>query len=88
MYWRDEWPTTLDGSGPWDGKHLFQVLLQTGKSPFDAVWDVRLLIREVEEKLDVKVTDIPVVEEGANNYVRPCLSISVCLSVCLSLSTP
>jgi hypothetical protein len=41
---------------------------RAGKSPFDGVWDARLLIREVEESLNAQVTDIPFIK-GSNNYV-------------------
>ncbi|KAG5749517.1 hypothetical protein H9Q69_008737 [Fusarium xylarioides] len=66
MPWRDEWPSTCSGE-PYDGKHLLD-LIRSGKSPFDGVWDVGLLVREIEEKLDTKVTDIPMITKGSNNY--------------------
>ena len=67
MGWRDEWPLMTDGA-PYDGKDLIQ-LARAGKSPFDREWDVRLLIREIEEKLNTTVTDIPAIDKGSNNYV-------------------
>lgn len=67
MYLRDDWPSMPDGE-PYDGKNLLQLTLD-GKSPFDRVWDVRLLIQEIEEHLYMKVTDIHFVDKGSNNYV-------------------
>ncbi|KAK4147939.1 uncharacterized protein C8A04DRAFT_23729 [Dichotomopilus funicola] len=66
MGWRDEWPLMPDGA-PYDGKKLFQ-LARAGKSPFHREWDVRLLIREIEEKLNTTVTDIPTIDNGSNSY--------------------
>ncbi|TVY13603.1 hypothetical protein LARI1_G008175 [Lachnellula arida] len=60
------WPKMPDGS-EFDGKQLLP-LVRSGNSPFQAVWDVNLLIREVEESLETRVTDIPTVYEGSNNY--------------------
>lgn len=60
------WPKMPDGSD-FDGKHLL-TLVRSGNSPFQ-LWDVNLLIREVEESLGTLVTDIPTVYEGSNNYV-------------------
>ncbi|KAF2496828.1 3-hydroxybutyryl-CoA dehydratase [Lophium mytilinum] len=65
-YIKDDWPVMPDGS-PFDGKGLLS-LVNGGKSPFDGVWDVKLLLREIEKNLDVKVIDIPFVFNGANNY--------------------
>lgn len=53
---------------PYDGMNLLQLTLD-GKSPFSGVWDVRLLIRVIEENLNTKVTDIPCITKGPNNYV-------------------
>ncbi|TVY33320.1 hypothetical protein LOCC1_G008119 [Lachnellula occidentalis] len=61
-----EWPKMPDGSD-FDGKQLL-TLLRNWNSPFQAVWDVNLLIREVEESLGTMVTDIPTVYKGSNNY--------------------
>jgi hypothetical protein len=83
MYWRDEWPSTPSGK-PYDGKHLLD-LVRRGKSPFCGVWDVRLLIREIEEQLNTKVTDIPIIAKGSNNYVSSfqfCLRVSQGSKVC------
>ena len=33
------------------------------------MWDVRLLIQEIEEKLSTRVIDIPAVNSGSNSYV-------------------
>ncbi|KAI1180971.1 3-hydroxybutyryl-CoA dehydratase [Nemania sp. FL0916] len=66
MAWRDEWPSGLDGS-PYDGLHLWD-LIHNGQSPFEGAWDINLLVREIEEKLNTRVTDIPKVSGGANNY--------------------
>jgi hypothetical protein len=41
-----------------------------GKSPFGEVWDVSLLIREIEENLSTRVADISFVHKGSKNYVR------------------
>lgn len=67
MLCQDEWPEMADGSD-YDGKHLLP-LLHNGKSPFAEVWDVNLLIQEIEEKLNTQVIDIPFVCDGSNNYV-------------------
>ncbi|KAL6409853.1 3-hydroxybutyryl- dehydratase [Ilyonectria robusta] len=66
MPWRDEWPCMANGE-PYHGKHLLD-MVRHGDSPFDDVWDVNLLISEVEEKLDTQVIDIPSIDKGSNNY--------------------
>ncbi|KAJ9197698.1 hypothetical protein DTO164E3_5552 [Paecilomyces variotii] len=66
MSFRDDWPKMPDNND-FDGKQLL-ALVRSGKSPFHGVWDVNLLIREVEENLGAKVIDIPVVYKGSNNY--------------------
>lgn len=71
-YYCDEWPKMPDGS-EFDGKHLL-TLVQDGNSPFHRIWDVRLLIREIEENLSTRVIDIPAVNRGSNSYVS-----SVCI---------
>ena len=38
-------------------------------APPEGVWDVKLLIREIEENLGAQVIDIPFVYNGSNNYV-------------------
>jgi len=68
MYVGDDWPKVQDGID-FDGKHLL-TLVRSGNSPFHGVWDVNLLIREIEENLSTQVIDIPRVSKGANNYVR------------------
>jgi hypothetical protein len=67
MVWRDEWPTMPDGSD-FDGKQLL-CLVRQGQSPFEGLWDVSLLIREIEENLPAEVVDIPLMYQGSNNYV-------------------
>ena len=66
-YVGDDWPKMPDDSD-FDGKQLLN-LVRSGKSPFHGVWDVNLLIREVEENLGAQVVDIPDVSRGSNNYV-------------------
>lgn len=58
-----------DGS-EFDGKQLL-TLVRGGSSPFHGVWDVNLLIQEIEENLDTQVVDIPQVYNGSNNYASP-----------------
>ncbi|KAK4229195.1 hypothetical protein QBC38DRAFT_535203 [Podospora fimiseda] len=65
MYYGDEWSSMFDGT-PYDGKNLLG-LVRSGKSPFNGVWDVKLLIQEIE-KLNTKITGIPIVNKGSNNY--------------------
>lgn len=55
-----------DGT-PYDGKNLLD-LVRTGQSPFDGVWDAKLLIQEIEDKLNTRITGIPAVSKGSNNY--------------------
>lgn len=68
MGWRDEWPSRADGQ-KYDGKQLME-LIRNNESPFHSVWDVKLLIREIEDNLKTVVTDIPAIYKGSNNYVR------------------
>lgn len=74
MYMCDDWPKMPDGND-FDGKQLL-TLVRNGNSPFREIWDVNLLIREVEKILGVEVIDIPGVSRGANNYVRSCFHSS------------
>ena len=74
MYYCDEWPKMLDGKD-FDGKHLLS-LVRSGNSPFKGLWDVNLLIQEVEENLNTQVIDIPVISMSSNNYVSSCLKSS------------
>ncbi len=67
FYYRDEWPKMSNGSS-FDGKQLLN-LVRSGNSPFHGAWDVKLLIREVEEVLGTQVLDIPNVSKGSNSYV-------------------
>lgn len=50
-----------------DGKQLLS-LVRSGNNPFHGVWDVNLLIREIEENLSTQVIDIPIIYKGSNNY--------------------
>ena len=52
----------------YDGKQIMDMVRQNS-SPFRASWDVKTLIREIEEKLNTQVTDIPIIDKGSNNYV-------------------
>ena len=70
MYGHDEWPKMSDGND-FDGKQLL-TLVRSGNSPFDGLWNVNLLIREIEENLDTHVIDIPIISKGSNNYVSFC----------------
>ena len=67
MSFRDDWPEMPDGS-TFDGTQLL-TLVRSGNSPMGKVWDVNLLIREIEEVLGSEVIDIPTVTKGSNNYV-------------------
>lgn len=67
LSWRDDWPAMPDGSD-FDGEDLL-TLVRGGNSPFDGVWDVNLLIQEIEENLGSQVIDILTVNKGSNNYV-------------------
>ena len=67
MSFRDDSPEMPDGS-TFDGKQLL-TLVRSGNSPMSRVWDVNLLIREIEDVLGSEVIDIPTVTKGANNYV-------------------
>lgn len=73
MGWRDEWPLGSDGEKH-DGKRLLE-LVRNDVSPFKDVWGMKLLIAEIEEKLHVQVTDIPIIDKGSNNYVRATLCL-------------
>lgn len=73
MCWRDEWPSGPDGD-LYDGKQLME-LVRSDNSPFRRVWDVKLLIQEIEEKLNTQVIDIPIVDKGSNNFVGSLLDI-------------
>ncbi|KAF2793863.1 hypothetical protein K505DRAFT_243428, partial [Melanomma pulvis-pyrius CBS 109.77] len=66
MSFRDDWPKMPDDSD-FDGKQLF-ALVRSGNSPFHGVWDVNLLIQEIEENLGAEVIDIPAIFKGSNNY--------------------
>ena len=68
MSFRDDWPKMPDGSD-FDGRQLL-TLVRSGTSPFREVWDVNLLIQEIEEKFGAQVIDIPFIYNGSNNYVR------------------
>ncbi|KAJ6779913.1 hypothetical protein PWT90_07828 [Aphanocladium album] len=66
MYYEDTWPKMPDGTD-FDGKRLLD-LIQHGKSPFESDWDVKLLMRELEENLGATVAAIPSVYKGSNNH--------------------
>jgi len=74
MAFRDDWPKMPDGSD-FDGQQLLP-LVRNGNSPFHGVWDVNLLIREIEQNLGTKVIDIPATYKGSNNYVSFSLQAS------------
>lgn len=76
-YTTDGWPLMPDATN-WNGKNLVE-LMRNGDSPFATIWDVNLLLNEVETALDGQVVDIPGVHTGANNYVRAPLAL-LCLS--------
>ena len=67
MSFRDDSPEMPDGS-TFDGTQLL-TLVRSGNSPMSRVWDVNLLIQEIEEVVGSEVVDIPTVTKGANNYV-------------------
>lgn len=66
MAFRDDCPKMQNGID-FDGKQLL-TLVRSGNSPFHGVWNVNLLIQEVEENLNTHVVDIPIVYKGSNNY--------------------
>lgn len=55
----------------YDGKALL-TLVSKGQSPFHGVWNVSLLVQEIEENLKTQVIDLPVINKGSNNYVNSC----------------
>lgn len=67
MSFRDDWPKMPDGSD-FDGKQLL-ALVRSGDSPFHGLWDVELLIREIEVNLAAEVIEIPMMFKGSKNYV-------------------
>ena len=73
MGWRDDWPCGPDGK-QYAGNNLMD-LVRNHQDPFQGVWDVKLLIQEIEAKLNTKVLDIPIVDKGSNNYVGSRLCI-------------
>lgn len=64
---KDDWPLGPDGN-PYNGLNLLD-LVRSGQSPFKNQWDVNLLIQEIETHLHTKITNIPTVTKGSNNYV-------------------
>ena len=74
MYYCNEWPKMPDGND-FDGKHRLS-LVHSGNSPFQGLWDVNLLIQEVEENLNTQVIEIPVISIGSDNYVSSTLKFS------------
>ena len=59
-YYCDMWPAD------YDGKNLLKLLAEN-RSPFCESWDAKLLVKEVEEKLETKITDITHISKGSNN---------------------
>ncbi|KAI9866787.1 MAG: hypothetical protein M1813_000729 [Trichoglossum hirsutum] len=57
----------MPDNSDFDGKQLL-TLVRSGNSPFHGVWDINLLIREIEENLSAEVIDIPTIFKGSNNY--------------------
>ena len=74
MYVGDDWPKIPDGS-KYDGNELL-ALVRSGNSPFHGVWDVNLLIREIEDNLGAQLIDIPAIYYGSNNHVSSCCNLS------------
>lgn len=74
MYVDGDWPKMLAGS-EFDGNQLL-ALVRSGNSPSHGVWDVKLLIREIDEHLDAQVIDIPDIFTGSNKYVGSFLQSS------------
>lgn len=50
-------------------------LMRDSSSPSGNIWDVRLLLEEVETQVQARVVDIPQVLIGENNYVRAALNL-------------
>ena len=67
MAFQNDWPVTKDGHA-YDGLQLL-TMVRGGQSPFDGVWDVNVLVEEVERSLNTEVVDIPMIYKGSNNYV-------------------
>ncbi|KAJ5086584.1 hypothetical protein NUU61_007891 [Penicillium alfredii] len=63
---QDDWPKMPDGSD-FDGQHLL-CLVRSGNIPFRDVWDINLLVREIEENVGVQVIDIPRTYNDSNSY--------------------
>ena len=74
MYYCDEWPKIPDGND-FDSKQLLS-LVRSGNSPFKGLWNVNLLIREIEENLNTQVIEMPVISMGSNNHVSSYLKSS------------
>lgn len=70
----DDWPLVPDGS-EWDGKNLLD-FVRKNISPFGKIWDVSLLLREVESKLHAEVVD-------ASVFIS--VPITMCVLHCLML---
>ena len=64
---KEDWPT--GPTGDYDGLQLLSLVRQN-RNPFQAAWDVEILIREIEDVLKTQVIDIPRIDTGSNNYVR------------------
>ncbi|KAF4448934.1 3-hydroxybutyryl-CoA dehydratase [Fusarium austroafricanum] len=66
-YLGDSWPRISDGTR-WARRNLLE-LLEKDESPFSPIWDVKVLLQEVKDKLGAEVADIPCVYTGSNNYI-------------------
>lgn len=87
-YCGDDWPLMPDGT-EWNGKDLLGLSCD-GSSPFGNIWDVRILLGEVEIQVQAREVDVPRVYAGANNYVRTVLTVlasgAFCAIGCLTLT--
>ncbi|KAK3373628.1 3-hydroxybutyryl-CoA dehydratase [Lasiosphaeria ovina] len=66
-YYADDWPKMPDDTD-FSGRDHLLALVASGNSPFARYFDITLLIREIEEKLGVRISDMPFVSRGSNNY--------------------
>jgi hypothetical protein len=65
-YTYDDWPELPDGT-PYDGTQIL-ALIAANNDPFGS-WDIRLLTQQIEESLNTRVVDIPLITKGSNKYV-------------------
>ncbi|KAL4924074.1 uncharacterized protein BDV17DRAFT_222641 [Aspergillus undulatus] len=66
-YLRDAWPKMPDGRD-YDGTNLLRLVIDN-KSPFDGLWDVKKLFKEVEQNFRARIVDVPSVTRGSSNCV-------------------